>query len=304
MKKNILLLSIILCLFNNAKACEICGCGLGNYYIGLLPQFNHHFFGLRYQYRNFDTQIAGTNGTQFSHDYYKTVELWAGWNIGKRWQVLAIIPYNYIHQVTDDGISNNQGIGDIATMVNYKVFDTRTTTKNGKNILQQFWVGAGIKLPTGKFNVDASATDLIAQANAQTGSGSTDFMLNAMYNLKINKWGINTGTSYKLNSSNSDKYHFGNKFSVNSLLSYTINKPGFVMLPNAGLTYEKTTLNTLDKIAVAQTGGYLFSSTAGVELSIKKITIGANVQLPINQNFAMGQTNLKVKGMVHITYSF
>src|SRR5258708_2303967 len=139
MKKFVFTIIIVLFSFCEASACEICGCGLGNYHIGLLPQFSHRFFGLRYQYRNFETVMAD-DASQFSRDYYKTVEFWDGWNIGKRWQVIAMIPYNYVHQVSDDGVTNNQGIGDIAIMGNYKVFDKNSNY----SFTQQLWLGAGI----------------------------------------------------------------------------------------------------------------------------------------------------------------
>ena len=302
MKKFILVATINLFFLSAANACEICGCGLGNYYIGMLPQFSHKFFGIRYQVRNFNTIIAN-DPSQFSRDHYKTVELWAGWNIGKKWQILALLPYNYIHQVSDDGVTNNQGIGDIAVMANYKIFDKNTVTKNGNRFSQQLWIGAGIKLPTGKFNIDATDPALVAIANTQTGSASTDFMLNTMYNFRINKIGINSSASYKINTSNKDKYSFGNKFSANSFVYYAIKKGNIGITPNLGINYETTAVNTLQKATVAQTGGHLFATTAGLELSFKKFTVGANMQSPLSQNFANGQTELKMKGMMHVTFS-
>jgi hypothetical protein len=303
MKKIIAAIAVTLICIQPAAACEICGCGLGNYYIGLLPQFNHKFIGLRYQYRSFKT-VMTDNPSQFSRDYYKTVELWAGWNIGKKWQILAILPYNAIHQVSDDGITNNNGIGDIALMTNYKVFDKSSTSKKGSAVLQQFWLGAGIKAPTGKFNIDAADPALVAIANTQTGTASTDFMLTAMYNVRINKVGINTGAAYKINTTNSDKYIFGNKFSANSFLSYSVTKGKNLIVPNAGVLFETTTANKLNKQIIAQTGGHLFAAAAGLELGFNKVTVGANIQLPLSQNFSARQTDMKIKGMAHISFSF
>ncbi len=302
MKKIIIANAIALLLFTAANACEICGCGLGNYYIGILPQFNHKFIGLRYQYRNFHTVMAD-DPTQYSRDFYKTVELWAGWNIGMKWQVLALLPYNYVHQVSDDGVTNNQGPGDIALMINYKVFDRNAVTKNNRSFAQQLWFGGGIKLPTGKFEIDATDPALISIANTQTGSASTDFMLNTMYNIRINKLGVNTSASYKINTGNRDKYVFGNKFSANSMLYYAMKKGSLGITPNIGFMYENTSSNTLLKEKVAQTGGNLLTGAAGLEFGFKSITVGANLQLPLGQNFSSGQTELKTKGMVHVTFS-
>lgn len=303
MKKIIISTVFLLGCLNTISACEICGCSTGNYYIGLLPQFSHKFMGVRYQFRSFKTTITN-NPNQFSNDYFKTVEVWGGWNIGKKLQLLAILPYNFIHQVTDDGKVNKQGIGDIAVMANYKLFDNNTVTARKRAFMQQLWLGFGIKLPTGKFRIEDISEEIAAKANTQLGTASTDFMLNAMYNAKINKVGINTNVAYKLNTGNSDKYTFGNKFSANSFVYYAIQKKSVSILPNIGLLYENNQENKLFTRTVAQTGGHLFASSAGVEVTVKAITIGVNAQLPVSQNFSNGQTVSKLRGMAHVTFSF
>ena len=300
--KKIIFTIAILCSFTITRACDICGCGLGNYYFGFLPQFEHKFLGVKYEFRNFHT-VLKDDPSEFSRDHYTTITLWGGWNIGKRWQVLAMLPYNYVHQVSDEGTVKNSGIGDIAVLGNYKLLDRTSATSNKKLVTQLLWIGAGIKAPTGKFNIDAAADDLIAKSNIQTGSGSTDILVNTLYNVRIDKWGINTVASYKINTRNSDKYHFGDKFSASTFASYAAKKNKTTFLPNIGLMYEHSAANTLQGEKVDQTGGYIFAAAAGLEVNIKKITVGANVQLPAGQHFAEGQTVTNVRGMAHITFS-
>ena len=162
--KNYIITICILFLSVTAAACEICGCGTGNYYIGLLPQFSRSFLGIRYQFSSFHTSIKG-DATQYSNDLFQTIEVWGGINIGNKWQVLALVPFNMIHQASDDGTFNTSGIGDIAVLGNYKIFEHSSLTKNKQSVTQQAWIGAGLKLATGKFNIDPNDPALIALAN-------------------------------------------------------------------------------------------------------------------------------------------
>jgi hypothetical protein len=298
MKKITLGICLLLLSFIQANACEICGCGLGNYYIGILPRFNQRFIGLRYQFNSFHTHLRD-DPSEFSRDFYQTAELWSGWNIGKKWQVLTFIPFNFNHQVSDEGSSNLAGLGDVAILANYKVF-----TKNSGKLSQLLSLGGGIKLPTGKFDIEQNNPDVAAIANTQIGSGSTDFLLDGMYSIRMNKVGMVNTVSYKINSANKDDYKFGNKLSANSFIYYATRISTIGISPNIGVLYENSEASKMQQNKINLTGGSSLMGSIGAEISLNKIAIGFNAQLPIAQNFAEKQTKERIKGMVHVSFAF
>jgi len=298
--KKIYFTLLLLLILVSVHACEICGCGLGNYYIGLLPQFNHRFIGVRYQFNRFQTRL-NNDPSQFSKDFYQTVEIWGGWNIGKRFQILALVPYNINQQVSDEGTTHLHGLGDAAIMLNYKLWSNESIAHH---TTQQLWIGGGVKLPTGKFVINASDPDVAAVANTQLGSGSTDFLLNGMYNLLVNKVGFNVSANYKINTSNKEDYQFGNKLTTSAFFYYDMRLKNTMISPNLGVFYEHTGQSELSNSKIDLTGGQIVRGSAGAEMSIKNIAIGFNVQLPIAQNFAENQTKSKVKGMIHVSVAF
>ena len=287
----------------SAYACDICGCGGGNFYMGLLPNFKSRFLGIRYHYMQYHTQLTN-DPTQFSHNYYNTIEVWGGLNIGKKWQVLAFIPYYINKQADDDAITHKNGLGDITLLGNYQLMHTRRTNDKNKTIEQIVWIGGGVKLPAGTFKVDVKdSSTTIADINAQIGTGSTDFLLNVMHNIRINQFGVNTSVNYKIGTANNSAYKFGNKFTANSIAYYHFRSSGIAIVPNAGIIYENTGHNLLNKQKVEFTGGYAMSALAGVELTFNKMAIGLNIQSPFSQNYAEGQTKLQLRGMMHVTFA-
>ena len=302
MKKYLIAIIVLFFTLAQASACEICGCGVGNYYIGILPQFKSHFIGLRYHYNKFNTRLV-SDPSQYSNDFYQTVELWSGWNIGKKFQMLAVLPVSFNHQESDEGVTSLSGLGDAIVLMNYKLFDRNSKANSGKNINQQLWLGAGLKLPTGKFEIEPNDPDVASAANMQLGSGSTDILIDGMYNVRVGKIGVTTQANYKISSTNKDEYRFGNKFSASSFISYGLSAKKTAITPNFGLLYENTAESKLQSSKVDLTGGSLLQGALGVEFGFNKIAIGFNTQLPIAQNFAENQTKQKIKGMVHVTFA-
>jgi hypothetical protein len=297
--RKILLTGILMLSLQDIFACDICGCSSGNYFIGPFPMFHRHFFGTRYTFRSFKSVVAGDPG-QFSKDFYQTIELWGGWNFAKKWQVLAFVPYNINRQTSDDGVKKSNGLGDITVIVNYNLLNKQSVNKNGGSINQQLWIGGGLKIPTGKFSPDPN--DIIPTASNQAGTGSKDCLLNAMYAITINKWGINSSMNYKINRK-ADGYRFGDRLSSSAFVFRSITSRNTIFNPNAGLLYENLQANKMDGVKVPDSGGNALLAAAGMEIGFKKLSIGFNAQLPVSQNFSNGQTTTKIRGMVHVTFS-
>lgn len=303
MKKIIIaLLSLVITI--NSFACPICGCGGGNLYMGLMPDFKSKFFGFRYHFSDFHTQLAD-DITQHSNNYYNSIELWGGFNVGKKLRVMAFVPYYINKQTDDDGITNTNGIGDISVMAQYNIWKSFTPFKNNKAIKQELWIGGGLKIPTGTFKVDLmDSSTTLSDINAQIGTGSTDFILNGQYNLQYGKFGVNVSANYKVNTANTDRYSYGNKFMTNMLAFYHLGNRHVVISPNVGLGYENISANKFKNEKVSYTGSHVVTAITGIELNIKTIGFGANIQLPTTQSFAEGQTQLRMKVMAHVSYSF
>ena len=301
MKKNIFCASILLLLcVQTLMACDICGCSSGNYFLAPMPQFNKHFVGMRYSLRSFET-ILKDDKTQFSNDIYQTTEIWGGFKIKNRIQILGFIPYNFNHSKSDDGVKNNSGIGDATIFFNYILLDKNSISKKKKSINQQWLIGAGIKIPTGKFLIDTS--EIISSANNQLGSGSIDFVTTSTYSIRFEKWGLNANATYKINQAASD-FRFGNRFTTSLFLFHPFALKNVSLNPNIGLQFEKLAANKLYTETVEQSGGSVLLGTIGVETKLKNFAIGMNMQLPIVSNFADGQTKVIARGMVHVTYTF
>lgn len=283
-----------------SNACDICGSSSGNYFIGPFPQFSKHFIGTRYTIRSFNSHMA--NSDEFSKDVYQTTELWGGFRVGRKWQILAFIPFNFNQQTVDDGKRKSKGLGDATLMVNYMLINDRKNGKNGNNFSQQFWLGFGIKLPTGKFVPNEE--ELIPDANNQPGSGSVDVVVNSMYNIHLNNWGFNNSISYKINNP-SQQFTFGNKLSTSTFVFHSLyfNKKATIN-PNVGVLFENLQRNRVNNVKVDDTGGHAALGAVGADLIFTKIGVGVNIQLPISQNLANNQTKTNVRGMLHVTILF
>jgi len=310
-RKIIMMAALLVGSMHVSKACDICGCGVGSYYLGILPDFNKRFIGMRYQHKSLTTHLGPTgNRTPITADEtYESLELWGAWNFGKRWRAMAILPYNLnTRHVRGSGQTGQKnGVGDIAVMGFYKVFEQAATTKASKLLVHSLWAGVGVKVPTGVYdNGERASVPQDAPNNFQLGTASTDFMVNLAYDIRLMDLGLNANVGYKVNTENRHEYRYGNKLTANTLVYYKVNIKNRVRIaPNAGAMYESQTNDVVyGKYDVAQSGGNSLTGVVGVEVNVGKISLGGNYQAPLAQDLAEGRARAGSRWLAHVSFGF
>lgn len=288
-------------------ACDICGCGVGSYYIGILPEYNKRFIGLRYQHKNLQTHLGpqGQTTPLSTDETYQTAELWGGWNISTKFRVLAFVPYNFNKRSSQASAGAKDGLGDIALMGYYNLFTQNTTVKS-KLLVHSLWLGVGIKAPTGKYEANERLNVQETPNNFQLGTASTDFTINAAYDVRLNDLGFNFNANYKMNTENKYEYRYGNKFTTNALLYYKFRLfHQLTIAPNAGILYETAAKDVENnKYEMDVSGGYSTSVITGLELAMSKFSLGANYQNVIAQELANKRAKAGNRLMLHISVPF
>ena len=300
MKKYAFLLSFLSLLpFTNPLiACDVCGCTAGGNLMGILPQFHRNFAGLRFSERRFTT----VHPPLFSYDTYReksvetyhTLDFWGRFYPTQKIQVLGFVPMNWFSQKKEETTQQVQGLGDVQLMANYVLFDNADSVEIPvKHVLM---LGGGVKLPTGQSNVKQNEVRL--PQVIQLGSGSWDWSLNAIYTIRLKKLGLNLDAMYKINGTNAQDYHFGNRFTGSARLFYWAKWNRFTFLPQAGVFADAARPDKGNGIDPRESGGFSLLATAGLDVYYKQLVLSATMQPALYQNIGLDYTTVHNRFMV------
>lgn len=269
-----------------------------------MPNFSKGVLSVRYTYSQYYSQMK-VDATQYSNDYFYTTELMSGFQF-KKWQVMAFVPYFQSTKTSDDGVTTSFGLGDVSVLANYLILSKTRLSKNEQNTYRHdLWLGGGVKLPTGNSKIDVNNPDFtVGDFNSQPGTGSLDYYLNATHNFSINKSGVVTNFTYRINSGNLQDFRFGNRLYLSSVYYYTFSKSNFKIRPNAGLNFQANDSNIYHGQNIDGSSGHVLNSVMGVNLVNGKWGFGVQGFIPLLQDANSGQTNLRFKGMIGLSYSF
>lgn len=302
MKKIFLLVIICSAFIADTKACDICGCGAGNNYVGILPEFRKRVMGLRYRYNSIKTHLGISGETYLTKtENYRTTELWGAWNIASKWRLMITVPYTFNERIGKDATVSDNGIGDISAGAYYQLLQHKSEDSKQHLLMQSLWIGGGVKLPTGQYKA-ANKDD----ANFfQSGTGSTDFFAQAMYDIRRQDAGLNLNALYKVNTTNKESYRYGDRFSASAQFYYKLKAgKSFTLAPNTGLAFETSAEDYNEDIKVFASGGNVLMGTVGLECNTKSILFGANFQSPFAQDMANGFAKAQNRMMIHAAIVF
>ncbi len=280
MNKRILLFAF-LAIAGSSKACDVCGCAMGAFSQGIMPDYSSHFVGFRYIWSQFNTQIKHqypVQTTENSADTYRRLDFVARYNVSKKVKLNLSVPYIQNSMIGSHQSVTASGLGDPILLMHYQFWTESLVQKN-----HFLTVGSGIKFPLGKS--DLIDNGLLVNRNFQLGTGSMDFLITSNYFHRKNKSGFSLESTYKINLKNVDQYRFGNQFNFAANYVYLAGKNKFSFLAFGGLYAEHAAPHTDNQVRVFNTGGFGIYSNAGVQFYISKVRLSAGFQYPLYQNF-------------------
>ncbi len=284
-----------------SQACDMCGCANSGSFFGVLPQSHMRFIGVRYRSKDFDSHL---NSLMLkSKEHYQTTELWGRFYPFKKTQLLVFLPYNSNKQSMASGRTTKiEGLGDASMMMHYNLRNTFWDS-TAHHLYQNLLIGGGIKLPTGKYKYEETGNEG-ANPNFQLGTGSVDFILNAIYTIRYLNWGINADLTYKINTKNSNNYRFANRINSSLTAFYTAKIGNLTCMPTLGTMIEQSNKDTKNAIKNSYTGGWIMTANTGIELYFKKISFGMSWQKPLVQNLVSKESKINQQTSVHFTVMF
>jgi len=235
---------------------------------------------------------------------YNTVELWGGWNITRKIRIMSFVPYRFEELNNQAVTKSKNGLGDISLLGYYELLNNRHTIDSGKLSVQNLWFGVGVEMPTGKYETGDKSI-LNERGNLyQLGSGSTDVIFNAVYNICLRSAELNGSSTYKINTVNKYGYEYGNYFNIKAQAYYKFCITHTITVaPGIGVQFENFQHSVDDEKWVETATGNLLTGTVGVENNFKRIAIGGNFQTPLQQNLGKGIIEANNRCIVYVSFT-
>jgi len=255
-------------------ACDVCSCGAANNSV-FTNAIHGNFIGMSYNHMFFQYKEGISEDSALVDDRINSIAVTGQYQINDRILVNAILPYQFNYRYASDGTASVEGVGDISIYGLVSVL-----AKTSKHVLK---LGLGLKLPTGKFDLQSSQSN--KTSSTQLGTGSLDIALPVQYAYNLGDFSFNLSAAYFIKNTNSYDFKYGDQTQLNTSIAYRIPiANSFNISPYLGLNYDKFKASERFDIIDHRTSGYMTNSNFGVQLETERVIMGVNSQLSLDQN--------------------
>lgn len=263
---------------------------------GLLTSLRNNSVGLRLMAVPFETSATNEDDYQ---DHFFVAELSGRYQISQRFRVALQQPYrwNWRQQSGEDDFLN--GLADTRITGSYTVLDNKALAHNA---LIYWELGAGLKLPTGKYDPSIYYRDL--PGNLNLGMGNFGYLGQLSLVFFHRKMGIAHTASVQLNGKSRDSYHFGHLFTtgLTAFREFAFGEKT-KLTPLTGITSEYFGKNHFPSGKFAEgSGGHGWLAQVGLNARLGSFQIGALVSRPFEQNYASNAIVAKQRYSLELTY--
>ena len=266
-----------------SHACDVCSCGSSNSssFGSAIPG---NYIGILYNYMKFHYNEGVFENSPIAKDHINTLTISGQYQVNDAIQVNILLPYRFNHRYTSVDNVHNNGLGDITLFGTYEFF-----SKKEEHSLK---LGAGLKLPTGNFDLLSSQSNKTSAT--QLGTGSLDFMIPIQYGYSYEDLSLSLGAVYFMKNKNKEEFKYGNQTQINASVSYSFQlKKGIGLSPMLGVSYDNFLATERFDLVDSRTSGYMTTASLGLEVSIKKLVFGLNSKFPIKQNLIENEVRFK-----------
>ncbi|MCE3294741.1 MAG: hypothetical protein K0R65_455 [Crocinitomicaceae bacterium] len=280
-------------------ACDICGCAASSFSMGLLPNSQHHFIGLRSTFRYFEsTQLHDVTTNRLSDELFTSTDLFGRYKLSKRFQLLAFVPYVHNSKTDSLGTIRVSGLGDITALANF-VF-VHNTDSLSRHFKHSGTIGFGVKMPTGNYFRPG-----FTEINMLPGSGSFDYVFNLNYSVQYRSFGLQNETSFTYKTENKYLYKFGDAITITQLFFYRWNvTENLKLIPQLGANFVHNWKDRKNGKLSEDTfnGGNLLNAQLNLLTLYKNWGFSPQLFIPVSQHLNGGYVKQKLMFRLSINY--
>jgi hypothetical protein len=276
----LVILLLVLSYSQRGFACNVCGCPVSDFGLGLVQLVPKHVLGTSYQYSHFGA--APHENALSTNQKFHSVAFSGRWHLTNRLRLITDVPYHYRSLSYGSETRSVHQTGDINISAQVSVLPEPLPC----GINHSLQLGFGVKLPTGKFEFEEDPSALFFP-NLQTGTGATDLQANAFYVVQNQRFGAQVSASIRRTGENKERYRYGNQAQVESKVFYRKSvRKELSMISALGFVLDGKTTDVHRGAHLETTSGYVGYGILSLELIGKKGAIACIAQPPLVNQMA------------------